>query len=220
MKYIIALCALSFTTAALATPSGLNNIPTADTPAQGEYVFQSWTNFGNGRDADFNVGFKTGFDVWGQKLEIGADSRLFPDKGGPVVLQFKYVHEVWEGGKLAVGIANLALGGEYADRVGDPFNYALLSQTLVDTFRVHAGFAAQTNNNSVLLGVDNTFKVLNRDLQLRTDFVQIQDQEQWMGSAGFLYVLHPNIVLEGWASQPVDDGQAFYTAKINFVFKF
>lgn len=215
----LALYAL-LTVSALATPSGLNNIPTADTPAQGDVVIQTWTNFGNDHDADFNLGFKTGFDVFGQKLEFGADSHLFPNQGGPVVLQLKYVQDLWEGGKLALGIANLALSNNDRDRAGDPFSYALISQTIAGSLRAHAGFGFQTDNNSVLLGLDDTFKVLDRDLQLRTDFVQIQNQDQWMGSVGFLYVIHPRVVLEGWASQPLDHGDTVYTAKLNFVFKF
>lgn len=220
MKLITLSLLLSSATLALATPSGLNNIPTADTPAQGEVVIQGWTNFGNERDTDFNMGFKSGLDVWGQKFEFGADSHLLPDQGGPVVLQFKYVQNLWEGGKLAIGIANLALGDDNIDRAGDPFSYALISQNIVGTLRGHVGFGFQTDNNSVLLGLDKTFKVWERDLQLRTDFVQIQDQDQWMGSLGFLYALHKNVVLEGWASQPFDNGETIYTAKINFVIKF
>ena len=221
MNYLTSLTLLlGSASLAFATPSGLNNIPTADTPAQGDVVIQAWSNFGEDRDTDFNMGFKTGFDVWGQKFELGADSALFPNDSGPVVLQFKYVQNLWEGGKLAVGIANLALGDDNIDRAGDPFSYALISQTIAGSLRAHAGFGFQTDNNSILVGLDKTFKVLDRDLQLRTDFVQIQDQDQWLGSLGFLYVVHPNVVVEGWASQPFDDGDTIYTAKLNFVIKF
>lgn len=220
MKLLTLSLLLLSATLAFATPSGLNNIPTADTPAQGEVVIQAWTNFGEDRDTDFNMGFKSGLDVWGQKFEFGADSHLFPDQGGPVVLQFKYVQNLWAGGKLALGIANLALGEDNIDRAGDPFSYALISQNIVGSFRAHAGFVFQTDNNSILLGLDKTFKVAERDLQVRTDLVQIQDQDQWMGSLGLLYVLHPNVVLEGWASQPFDNGDTIYTAKLNFVIKF
>ena len=220
LSHLASLAILLTTTSSFATPSGLDNIPTADTPGQGDVVVQAWTNFGNDHDADFNMGIKTGFDVFGQKLEFGADSHLFPAQGGPVVLQFKYVQNLWEGGKLAVGIANLALGDDNIDRAGDPFSYALISQTIEGSLRAHAGFGFQTDGNSVLLGLDDTFKELNRDLQLRTDFVQIQDQDQWMGSVGFLYVLHPRVVIEAWASQPLDHGDTIYTAKLNFVLKF
>lgn len=41
-----------------------------------------------------------------------------------------------------------------------------------------------------------------------------------MGSHGFLYAVHENVVLESWASQPFDDGDTIYTVKLNFVFKF
>lgn len=220
MKYTIVLASLLLTAGAFATPSGLNNIPTADTPPQGTVVIQAWSNFGNDHDTDFNMGFKTGFDVFGQKLEFGADSHLLPEKGGPVVLQFKYVQHLWKGGDLALGIANLGLTSESNDRAGDPFSYALISQDVAGLFRAHAGFGFQTDNNSVLLGLDKTVKFIERDLQLRTDFIQIQDQNQWLGSLGFLYALHKNVVVEAWASQPLDHGEAIYTAKLNFVFNF
>jgi hypothetical protein len=213
------LAALAFTVSA--TPSGLNNIPTADVTPQGVFVIQTFTNLGNDRDADLNVGFKTGLDVFGQKFEFGADSRLLPGKGGPVVLQGKYSLPFGEGlPTLGLGVANIALTGDDRDRAGDPFTYAVLTQDFGGLFRAHAGFGFQTDNNSVLLGLDKTVKFLERDLMFRSDLVQIQDQDQWMGSLGFLYALHDYVVLESWASQPFDDGDTIYTAKLNFVIKF
>ena len=129
---------------AFATPSGLNNIPTADTPAQGEVVIQGWTNFGDDRETDFNLGFKSGLNVWGQKFEFGADSHLLPDEGGPVVLQFKYAHKVWDGGTLALGIANLALGDDSIDRAGDPFSYALLTHMIAQVTGLKPGHFVHT----------------------------------------------------------------------------
>ncbi len=151
-----------------ATPSGLNNIPTADTTPMGVVVIQAFSNFGNDIDADFNMGFKTGLEFYNQKFEFGADSHILPDKGGPVVLQAKYALPLGEGlPTLGIGVANIALGSDDRDRAGDPFTYVLLTHDFGGLFRAHAGYGFQTDNNSVLLGVDKTFKVLERDLVLR-----------------------------------------------------
>lgn len=45
------------------TPSGLNNIPTADVTPMGTFVLQPFTNFGNDHDTDLTLGFKTGLDL-------------------------------------------------------------------------------------------------------------------------------------------------------------
>ncbi|HSJ04605.1 MAG: hypothetical protein ACAI34_15270 [Verrucomicrobium sp.] len=204
-----------------ATPSGLNNIPTADVTPQGVVVLQSFTNFGNDKDADLTLGFKTGLDLFGQKFEFGADSHIVPDKGGPIVLQAKYSLPFGEGlPTLGLGVANITVTNDDRDRAGDPFSYAVLTHDFNGLFRAHVGYGVQADNNSVLLGVDKTVKLFERDLTLRSDFIQIQDESQWMGSLGFLYALHDNVVLESWASQPFDDGDTIYTVKLNFVFKF
>ena len=205
----------------LATPSGLNNIPTADVTPMGTLVIQSYTNFGNDHDMDLGLGFKTGIDLWGQKFEIGADSHILPDRGGPVVLQAKYqVPQLWQGGNFGIGIANLALSSSDRDRAGDPFSYIVLTQDVAGLFRAHAGYGFQTDNNSVLLGLDKTWKIFERDFMLRADAIQIQDQDQWEGSIGFLYALHKNLVLESWVSQPFSHGDAVFTLKLNFVINF
>ena len=69
--------------------SGLNNIPTADTAPQGVFVFQTFTTLGNDRDADLNLGFKTGLDFKVVRFEMGAATHLLPDKGGPVTVHGK-----------------------------------------------------------------------------------------------------------------------------------
>jgi len=202
----------------LATPSGLNNIPTADTAGQGEYVFQAYSNFGEQRRPDTSLGFKTGFDVFDQKIEVGLDGRVAPDKGGPAVAQVKYAADIWSGGKLGVGIANIAFRSQDRDRAGNPFKYGIVTQKFGDRFRAHAGYGFQTDNDSVLLGADYTLKVNGRDLVLRSDVIEIQDQDQFLGSFGFLYVINPNLVLETWASQPFEDGRTVGTLKFDFVF--
>jgi hypothetical protein len=214
----VALAAIS--TSAWATPSGLNNIPTADVTPMGVFVLQPFTDFGNDRDTDLTLGFKTGLELWGQKFELGAVSPLAPD-GGPVTAHFKcQVPELWTGGHFGIGIANLAFSESDRVRSGDHFSYFVLSQELGAGWRAHAGYGFQTDNNSVLLGVDKTVKLFKRDLVLRSDFIQIDDEDQWKGSFGFLYAIHKNFVLETWASQPLDYGAADFVVKLNFVFDF
>ncbi len=93
--------------AARATPSGLNNIPTADTRPRGTFVLQGFTTVGNGRDADFNLDFKTGIDLKVAKLELGLAAHLTPGKGGPVKPHIKLAVPLGEGRPtIAVGAAN------------------------------------------------------------------------------------------------------------------
>ena len=202
----------------LATPSGLNNIPTADTAGQGEYVFQAFTNFGERRRPDNNLGFKTGLELFGEKFEVGLDGRITPDKGGPAVAQVKYARSIWDGGSLGVGIANIAFRSQDRDRAGNPFKYGIITQKVGERLRVHGGYGFQTDNDSVLLGADFTMKINGRDLVLRSDVIEIQDQDQFLGSFGLLYVINKNLVLETWASQPFEDGRTVGTLKFDFVF--
>jgi len=201
-----------------ATPSGLNNIPTADTAGQGDYVFQAFTNFGEGRRADTNLGFKTGLDLFGEKFEVGLDGRITPDKGGPAVAQVKYARGIYEGGTLGLGIANIAFRSQDRDRAGNPFKYAILTQKVDSRLRLHAGYGFQTDNDSVLLGADYGLKVGGRTLLIRSDVVEINDQDQFLGSLGFLLVINKSLVLESWASQPFEDGRTVGTIKFNLVF--
>ena len=218
VRAAVLIAGVSCSAQLLATPSGLNNIPTADTAGQGEYVFQAFSNFGEGRRPDNNLGFKTGFNVLGQKLEVGLDGRITPDKGGPAVAQVKYAATLQPGTQVAAGVANIAFRGEDRDRAGNPFKYGVLTQKFEEAFRIHAGYGFQTDNDSFILGVDYSTKWMGRDLVLRSDFVEIQDGDQVLGSLGFLYVLNKALVLEAWASKPFEDGRTVGTLKFDFVF--
>src|SRR5687768_11014827 len=50
-----------------ATSTGLNNIPTADTPPDRTIVFQGFTNLGDERRPEYIAGFKMGLRPWGQR---------------------------------------------------------------------------------------------------------------------------------------------------------
>ncbi len=208
----------SVTGLSLATPSGLNNIPTADTAGEGEYVFQLFTNFGRDRNSDTNLGVKTGVTVAGQTFELGLDGRVTPDKGGPAVGQIKYATDVWQNGKIALGVANIGFRAQDRDRVGNPFRYAVLTQKVGENLRLHGGYGFQTDNDSLLFGVDYTINAWNREFLLRSDLVEIDDGDQFLSSFGFLVKLNSRLVLETWASRPVEDGRTVGTVKLNLVF--
>src|SRR4051812_19919549 len=90
MKLSLPLLPWLFTACvALATPSGLNNIPTADTAPPRTFVLQPFTTIGNDRDADFNLGFKTGLDFEVVRFEMGFASHISPGLGGPMTAHAK-----------------------------------------------------------------------------------------------------------------------------------
>ncbi len=218
--------ALALTTCAFATPSGLNNIPTADTIGHRTVAIQAFSSFGpganqfaaNGPDEhSFWMGFKTGWDLTSQlHLEWGMDSPLFTHESGPLFFQTKLGFEPWENAKLAVGIAGIALTD--INRAGDPFTYAMLSHDF-GLVRAHAGYGVQTNGNSFLLGLDRNWKIFDRNFNLNVDLVQAADQSFWLPAVGWKYDLSKHIVLEWWTNLP-EQGKSSHIAKINFVFQF
>ncbi len=153
---ILAVAAL--TAFSYGTPSGLNNIPTADTTPQGTFVLQAFSTIGNDRTDDFNLGFKTGIDAKFVKFEIGADSHLYPGKGGPVVVQGKMAIPFGEGlPTLALGAANISFTNEQRARVGDGFAYGVVTQDF-GWLRIHGGCGMQDGIALPFYGVDKTFR--------------------------------------------------------------
>ena len=217
-----AMCAgsLLLTVNAFATSTGLNNIPTVDTPPDRTLVIQAFDNLGDDRRPDYVAGFKMGLRPWGQRFEWGLDGRLGSGDEGPAVFQVKYAVQPWE--KLptvALGAANIAVTEDDRRRAGQAFKFPVLTQDF-QWLRAHAGFGFQRDNNAAFFGLDKTLKVLERDLMLRSDVIQIQDQQQWMGSAGFIYFVHQNFAVESWVSQPFDHGKSVFTNKLNLIWKF
>ena len=211
--------------AALASPSGLNNIPTADTAPDLVPVIQAYTTFGENRKPDHTAGMKIGFGpwdkaAWNSRFEAGIDSHFAPDSAGPAVFQVKYAVKPWEEGPdLSIGSANLAVNSTDRARAGQPFSYGVLTHDFKQ-FRLHAGYGFQHRGNTALLGIDKTFKVLERDLMLRGDAVQIQNERQWQPSVGFLYAINSWLVWESWGSFPIETGRPSFTLKLNFVLDF
>jgi hypothetical protein len=231
--------------AAWATPSGLNNIPTADTTPQGTFVLQTFTTLGGNRDADLNLGFKTGIDLKAVKLELGLASHLLPGKGGPVEAHAKVAVPLGEGlPVIAAGAANISFDSRDRRRAGDTFAYFVVSQDF-HCFRLHAGLAVQDSQPLPFVGIDKTFRIAKsapasdgksvkkaggkqvrateteyRDLfTLRADAIQ-QGNHTWLASVGALIPVCKWFVFETWGNFPTDGSQASATLKANFVFSF
>lgn len=211
----ILAAALLLTGTVHATPSGLNNIPTADTAPSDAVVIQVFDLFGEGPH-DFASGFKTGWDLPWFDLEWGLDSHLAPDPAGPLFFQTKLAFHPWESGAIALGVAGVALTDTAV--AGDPFTYAVLSQN-VGFARLHTGYGFQTRGNTVLLGIDKNVEFLGRNLYLNADLVQIRDEDGWMPAVGLKYDFCKNIVFETWTNLP-DEGKAEFMLKLNFVIPF
>ena len=183
-----------------ATPSGLNNIPTADTTPQGTFVFQLFSTVGEGRDADLNYGFKTGLDFKLVKFEIGSAGHLYPGQGGPVTVHAKMAVPLGDPlPTLAVGVANVAFTESGRDRGGEPFVYFVASEDL-KLFRVHAGVGYQDSNGDTdvqpFVGVDKTFKVSKKRALTLSDGKTMQTSRTSTGGGQGAGTGDPNSALE------------------------
>lgn len=216
------------------TPTGLNNIPTADTVPDCTVAWQGFLNLG-GPNAVNGVpgygptgrgtlwtGFKTGLQVARVRLEWGLDTPILPGQAGPLTFQTKVGFNPWQNGSVVVGVANVAITD--TGRSGEPFTYGVMTQDL-GPLRVHAGYGYQAygqagiGSSSVLAGVDRTFKVLDRDLNLNADVVQTERQHAWLRAVGAKYQLSRRFILEAWGNFP-ERGKASGMAKINYVFTY
>lgn len=198
-----------------ASPTGLNNIPTADVVPEKVLVFQWWTNIGEGIRPGYYAGFK-----WGpiRKLEVGADGKLGSDSSGPVTLQLKYqIYNFNFGLTPLIGMDNISAE---TDKVGKVNPYIVLTQDF-KFLRIHLGHNSQDDNEAFFFGVDKTLKLFNQDLILRGDLKQVNGRDDLLGSLGFLLTLPYNFILESWFSIPTeDDKEGVFTAKLNYVIKF
>jgi hypothetical protein len=89
-----------------ATPSGLNNIPSADVVPKDILVVQSWTEVGPDGDTSWAAGLKVGpAENW----ELGLDGGLAgPGSGGGPTFQAKYRIPLQNGARAALGLANVS----------------------------------------------------------------------------------------------------------------
>jgi hypothetical protein len=191
----------------LASPTGLNNIPTADVVPLQLLVLQAWANTGNG-ETDWFAGFKYGpAENW----EVGLDSALNGASTG-LTAQAKYRIPLEHGMRAAVGLANIS-GDE--ERHGEVFPYAVLSAPLGAKANGHLGYAFQSGNQALFLGADAT---VNEKLTLRTDWTQTNDGHDSLWSLGFISPLSPKLLVEAWASFPTATGaDSSLTVKLDYV---
>ncbi len=213
--YCIFLTCFFMTAPLWATSTGLNNIPTADVVPERVLVFQTIGNFGNNNLTDYAAGFKYGLT---KNVEIGLDGRIFPEKAEneTLVAQFKVRFELNDYLSVAAGVTNL---GDRA-KAGREFPFAVLSQDL-GFARIHFGGMVQHGNKGFFGGIDKTVDFLGRDLTLRGDIIQANDQRDTTTSAGFIYDLGSNLLIESWVSFPSETGkEEVYTVKLNYVIKF
>jgi hypothetical protein len=214
---------LLFAPTALADSSGLNNIPTADTTPDRTIVFQLKTVLSDETASEYFAGFKMGLEPFGQRFEWGVDGQAgvssIGEDAGPAVLQFKLAVDLTETTAVGLGVANIGVRSRDRDDVGQPFKYAVLSHDF-GPFRAHAGYGLQQDGNTALLGLDTTVELFDRDLMLRTDLIQIDDEDQWLGSLGFIYFINEHFALESWVSQPFESGEPSFTIKLDFAIPF
>ncbi len=203
-----------------ATSTGLNNIPTADTPPHRTIVFQSFANVRDETLDDYFAGFKTGLEFDLHRIEWGLDGRMGEGGEEVVVLQGKYAVQPWDNlPALALGAANIAVTSDDRDEAGQAFKFILGTHDF-GWVRGHAGFGFQHQNDAAFFGFDKTITFLDRDLMLRTDFIQIDGGNQWLASGGFIYFLHKHVAVESWVSQPLEHGEPTFTLKLNLIFGF
>jgi hypothetical protein len=220
----LSLAFLTVGSSAFGTPTGLNNIPTADTVPHRTVAVQYFNSFGGANQFGTSepgkpghwLGFKTGWEFEPVHIEWGADSLLGTGVSGPLFLQGKARFSPWEQGMFAIGTAGIALTN--LDRAGDPFSYAMLAHDF-GVARLHAGYGYQTNGSSYLFGIDRTWKFIERNFNVNADLAQTRDQHGFIAAVGAKYELTKHVVLETWGNIP-DRGAASVITKINLVFSF
>jgi hypothetical protein len=215
--------------------SGLNNIPTTDVVPEKVFVLQSWLNTGYNRHPQEFMGFKYGAL---KDIEVGIDWKANDVTHAHATFQGKYAFDIkgdaWRG---VIGIADLS---ENREHNGYFSPYAATSLDL-KALRLHFGYAPQPHNEAFFGGIDRTVTFLDRNLQLKADAIHINDKEDMLFSAGFLYELGrrtggnktpqsdlaeildnitKNIILESWVSMPSTGGRETYTVKLNYVIRF
>ncbi len=235
---VLLLCVILVAPGHLAwgSPSGLDNIPTTDSPSKGVLVLQTWSNIAENALTQQYVGFKTGLT---DDLEVGVDWKANDKTHGHPTLQAKYSFDI-RGDRLrgVVGIANLS---DSRDHNGEYFPYVATSLN-AGLVRLHGGYAPQRYNEAFFGGIDKTVTFRGRNLQLKADAIQTNDKEDMLYSVGFLYEfgrrgapegeeigpglggflnsLLKDMVLEAWTSIPDTGAEEVYTVKLNYVIKF
>ncbi len=200
---------------ALATSTGLNNIPTADVVPEKTLVFQYFTNLSKNSKAEHFTGFKYGLM---KNIEVGLDGRIFPEKTseenlvGQTKMRFIFDKDL----AVALGVTNL---GD-RDKAGKESPFGVLSYN-VGFLRLHFGGTTQNDNEGLFAGIDKTVSFLERDFTFRSDIIQTNEQRDTTTSVGFIYDIGHNFLIESWMSFPSESGKEdVLTIKLNYGIKF
>jgi hypothetical protein len=214
MKYLVlmAVAAVLVPLVAFGSPSGLNNIPTADTCSPNVLVLQAYSNAGTEGDSSFSVGAKYGVI---KGIEVGADYQLSPEGStGPLNLQVKGAWWTPDGNTgLCLGLAGITSDwGEH-----HPFPYGVVSHKFTPLDRGHIGYAPQQDAKQFFLGYDHQFP----GWLFRTDFVRDTDNSVSLYSAGALIPSKWGAA-EGWVSRTDgnEDDTTVFTLKLDFALDF
>ncbi|MBW8001328.1 MAG: hypothetical protein FVQ80_04830 [Planctomycetes bacterium] len=231
---VVVLSVLLTCSSVFGSASGLNNIPTTDIVPKNVLVLQSWVNINPPVQAENYAGFKYGLF---EDVEIGIDTKTLGDVHGHTTLQVKKAFDIegkkWRG---VVGVANIS---EHREDQGYIFPYVATSYD-IDVARLHFGYAGQKHNEAFFGGIDKMVTFFDRNLQLRADGIHINDKDDMLFSAGFLYELGfpksgvsaqngleeflnnllKNVILESWVSKSSTGDSETYTIKLNYVIAF
>jgi hypothetical protein len=197
----------------LASPSGLNNIPTADTCTPGVLVLQAYSNSQSDAKTSLTAGAKYGA---AKGLEVGVDYGFAPEGAtGPVVFQVK---KAWwnENGDTGGAIGLAGISSSWSEH--HPYPYGVISHKFTDVDRGHFGVAPQQDANQWFVGYDHTFPSPS-SVMLRADMVQDTDNESTMYSLGALVPTKFGAV-EGWVTRVNADGDdsTSVTLKLDYAF--
>jgi len=187
------LLALHLGGVAYATPTGLNNIPTANVVDQSVLVVQAFSSFASDRSPEWFAGLKYGAAA---NWEVGVDHVLSgPGSSGGLAFQAKYRMPLTDRARLGLGVANISSDRE---ALGNSAPYVVLSLPL-GALGGHLGHGWQEGNHAWFVGADCA---LSPALSLRADWTEVDGGEESVASLGFVTALSERWVIEGWASFP------------------
>ncbi len=206
---------------AFGTPSGLNNIPTADVTNTGVLVLQQMNNLrlggSHGRHIlAFKYGMASNAEVgWVSAPRHSGSKRDFllgvgAAAGYPTTFHGKVRVPIQDNLQPGIGIINLS---NNARKAGHPVYYAVLSRDL-KWARGHLGFMTTKGPDGLFVGLDKTVGRWT----FRADFNDVGTGSVF--TIGFLRPLSSNWVLEGWLSSSTTRGvRETATLKLNYFVK-
>lgn len=206
---------------AFSTPSGLNNIPTADVADTGVLVLQQMNNlrlsgFYGRHILAFKYGIAPNMEVgWvGAPRHSGSKRDFLLGVGAaasyPTTFHGKVQVHIQDNLQLGVGIINLS---DSARKAGHPVYYAVVSQDF-KWARGHLGFMTTKGPDGLFVGLDKNFGRWT----FRADFNDVGAGSVF--TFGFLRPLSRDWILEGWLSFPTQRGiRETVTLKLNYVIK-